>query len=625
MATISEALAVAIQNHQAGRLEPAAETYRRILAAEPDHPHALHLLGIIAGQTGRYADAIELIGRAVRRWPSFAAFHNSLGDAYRGARRSAEAVDCYRRALNHDPDLIVAYNNLALTLRGMGDPRAAVARYREAIQRQPESPEVYTNLGSVLKDLGELDESIACHRRAIELAPDFAEAHNNLGNALKERGDVGEAVDCFRRALEFKPRFPWAHANLIYTLHFSPEPDAAVIWGEARRWEAHYAEHLRRAAAPHANDPTPDRRLRIGYVSPDFRAHPVGRFLLPLLEAHDRNRFEVFCYSGVQQPDAVTKCCRAQADTWCEAGSMADADLAAQIRQDQIDILVDLSMHMAGQRLLVFARKPAPVQVTYLAYCSTTGLRAIDYRLTDPYLDPADADYRWYTEQSVHLPETYWCYRAPREAPPVNRLPALEAGGVTFACLNHFGKISRRAWDTWTALLRRVPGSRLLVHARQGQHRQWVRARMARHGVAAERVDFVDYLPLGEYFQTYHRADIALDPFPHAGGTTTCDALWMGVPVVSLAGTMAVGRGGASILTNVGHPELVTRDPEQYVAVAAELASDVPRLVELRAGLRRQMLHSPLMDAPRFARHVEGAYRAMWHRWCQQTASPSRP
>jgi predicted O-linked N-acetylglucosamine transferase (SPINDLY family) len=367
---------------------------------------------------------------------------------------------------------------------------------------------------------------------------------------------------------------------------------------------------------PHTNDCSPDRRLRIGYVSPDFRSHPVGTFLLPLLESHDHQGFEIFCYSSVRVPDAITARCRAQADVWRDALGMSDEQLAGAIRDDRIDVLVDLTMHMADNRLLVFARKPAPVQVTYLAYCGTTGLAAMDYRLTDPYLDPPGRDEPFYCERSVRLPETYWCYRPVIETSPAETLPASGTGQIVFGSLNNFCKVSDASLAAWSRLLQAVPGSRLLLHAHAGSHRQRVCTLLAGQGVAAERLELIDFLPAGDYFDVYRRIDVALDPFPYGGGTTTCDALWMGVPVVSLAGATAVGRGGLSILSNVGLPDLVARDPGEYVEIAARLAGDLPRLRELRAALRDRMRKSPLMDAPRFARNVEAAYRRMWKEWC---------
>jgi len=297
--------------------------------------------------------------------------------------------------------------------------------------------------------------------------------------------------------------------------------------------------------------------------------------------------------------------------------------LAQLIREDQIDILVDLTMHTAWNRMLLFARKPAPVQVTYLAYCSTTGLDTMDYRLTDPHLDPPGTNDAYYSEESIRLPETYWCYSADEPSPQIGPLPALNAGEVTFGCLNNFCKVSPDTLDLWIQLLRVTPKSRLILHAHEGSHRQRVWDLLDHQGIDPRRLKFVGRVPLSEYFKLYNQIDVGLDPFPCNGGTTTCDALRMGAAVVTLAGRTAVGRAGVSVLRNIGLPELIAETPQQYVQIATDLAQDLPRLAELRRTLRARMQASPLMDAPRFARNIEAAYRLMWRNWCQQAGSSS--
>ena len=659
MATISEALAIAAAHHQAGRLQAAEQLCRQILAVEPQQAGAWHLLGVVAYQLGRHEAAIEQIERAIALDGNQAAFHNSLGTALQQRRKLDEAIACYRRALELKPDFAAVYNNLGIALKDQGKLDEAAACHRRTLELLPEFAGAHNNLGNFLQDQGKLDEAAACHRRAVELNPDYAEAHNSLGYALKGLGRLDEAVACFRRALELKPGYAQAYnnlgnvfsdqgkldeavachrravelkpdyaeadSNLVYTLNFCPGYDARSIYEEHRRWNRQHAQPLATFIAPHANDRSPDRRLRVGYVSPDFRGHPVGRFLLPLLQSHDHQRFEIFGYASVRVADAITARCRGLVDVWRDALGWSDGQLARTIREDRIDVVVDLTMHMAHGRLLALARKPAPVQVTYLAYCGTTGLATIDYRLTDPYLDPPGQNEAFYTEQTLHLPETYWCYAPLSATPPVEPLPAAQAGVVTFGCLNNFCKVSGRALDTWSRLMQRVPSSRLLLHAQPGSHRDTVRDHLARQGIAPERLTFSGTLPVVQYLGLYGRIDVALDPFPYGGGATTCDALWMGVPVVSLAGTTAVGRGGVSILTNVGLPELIARDEAEYVRIAAELAGDLSRLGQLRATLRDRMQQSPLMDAPRFARNIEAVYRRIWRQWCAQTEKGSGP
>ena len=599
-----------------GKPDEAAACYRRVLELKPDFADAHYNLANALHDLGKLDEAAASYRRVVELKPDFVEAHNNLGNVLNDLGKPGEAVACYRRALELKPDYAEAHNNLGIALKRQGMLDPAVASYRRALELKRDYAEAHNNLGIAFKDQGMLDEAVASYRRALELKPDYAEAHNNLGNAWKDQGNLEGAMACFRRALDVKPDFVRAHSNLVYTQVFCPACDARTLYEEHRRWNRQHAEPLAKLIQPHSHNRDPHRRLRIGYLSPDFRSHPVGRFLLPLLESHDHQQFEIFGYPSVRVPDTITDRCRAQADVWRDVLGSSDEQVAQTIRQDQVDILVDLTMHMADNRLLVFARKPAPVQVTYLAYCGTTGLETMDYRLTDPYLDPPGQDQPIYREQSVRLPETYWCYRPPIETPPVGALPALEAGQVSFGSLNNFCKVSPPALAAWSQLLQAVPGSRLLLHAHAGSHRDRVRAFLAEQGISAERLAFVDFLPAAEYFGVYRRIDVALDTFPYGGGTTTCDALWMGVPVVSLAGQTAVGRGGVSILSNVGVPELVAHDCEEYVRIAVELAGDLSRLSALRATLRERMQASPLMNAPRFARHVEAAYRKMWQRWC---------
>ena len=613
---IPQALALAFQHHQKGNLPQAEQLYGQILQADPGHVDALHLLGVIAHHNGRLEAAMDHFTRALTIKPDFAEAYSNMGIALRDQGKLAEALGCYRRALELKPDFAEAYNNMGIALRDQGKLEEAIACCRRALDLRPDFADAHNNLGVALRDQGKLDEALACLRRAAELKPDFAGVHNNLGNVLKDHGEMDSALACYRRALELQTDFAGAHSNLVYSRLFSLACDAQTLYEEHRRWNQRHAAPLFKFIQPHHNDRSADRRLRVGYVSPDFRSHPVGRFLLPLLEAHDHERFQIFCYSDVHVPDIITERCRSHADVWRNVRGLSDEQVADAIRQDRIDILVDLTMHMADNRLLVFARKPAPVQLTYLAYCGTTGLDTMDYRLTDPYLDPPEQSGQFYTEHSIHLPQTYWCYQSMGQAPGPNELPAFQAGNVTFGCLNNFCKVTVPTLTAWRELLQEVPRSRLLLHAQLGSHRDRVASFFAQRNISPDRVMFVKKAPRAEYLSTYERIDLALDPFPYGGGTTTCDALWMGVPVVSLAGQSALGRGGVSILSNVGLPELVAGDPQRYVRCAAALAQDLSRLGELRATLRDRMQASALMDAPRFARNVEAAYREMWKRWC---------
>jgi predicted O-linked N-acetylglucosamine transferase (SPINDLY family) len=533
------------------------------------------------------------------------------------AGRLREAEQLYRQILAYRPNHADSLNLLGVISSRFGDHDSAVDLIRKAIALSPDCPGYHSNLGNVLKYVGQLGQAIAAYRRAIELNPHLAEAHSNLANALKDMGEWDEAIAAYRTAIQLDSQYAEAHSNLILGLHYQPDLDASAIAEEERRWNQQHAEPLKHLIGPHGNDRSPDRRLRVGYVSPDFRQHPAGWFMLPLLEHHDHAAMEIFCYANVFRNDDMTEQLRRHADHWRMVRGLTDQQMADMIRQDRIDILVDLTMHASGNRLLVFARKPAPVQVTWLSYPGSTGMQAIDYRLTDPQLDPPGFNDAWYAEKSVHLPRTYWCYRSPTDAPKVNDLPVLSAGRVTFGCLNNFAKVNEVILSTWCSLLRELPNARLLLHAKEGSHRQKVRDKLARDGIDPARLEFIGRVPVAEYFQCYHRIDIALDTYPFCGGTTTCDALWMGVPVVSLVGQTTVSRGGLTILTNAGLAELMASSTEEYVKIAADLAGDLPGLAAMRAGLRRRMAQSPLMDAPRFAQDIEAAFRDMWRRWCE--------
>ncbi len=527
----------------------------------------------------------------------------------------AKAEPLYRRLLAADNLHADSHNNLGIILGQKGLLAEAAQCFRLALASNNDHGNAHYNLGTALVELGQLAEAGACFLEALRLDPRRADAHNNLGNVYKEQGQLEEAVASFRMALELRPDYITAHNNLVYTLHICPGLAPQTILAECENWNRQHAALLAGLIQAPQCDATPGRRLRIGYVSPDFRSHPVGRFILPLLAAHDRGQVEVFGYSSVKKPDALTERCRGLVDAWRPITHLTDDQTAQLIRGDRIDILVDLAMHTMDNRLLVFARKPAPIQVTYLAYGGTTGLHTMDYRLTDPYLDPPGRNDAFYSEKSTRLPHTYWVYQPVSDTPVAAEPPSVATGQITFGCLNNFCKVTSPTLELWGQVLQACPGAALLLYARQGSHRDRVCRVLERWGVAADRLTFVDWLPVADYFRTYSRLDVALDPFPYGGGTTTCDALWMGVPVVSLVGQTAVGRGGLSILSNVGLQDLAATDTAQYVQTAVALARDRQRLRELRATLRTRMQASPLMDVPAFARGVEEAYRQMWRHY----------
>jgi predicted O-linked N-acetylglucosamine transferase (SPINDLY family) len=589
---------------------------RRSVALRPDDAAAYNNLGVTLDQAGRPDEAIAAYHRAVALEPGQAWTHANLGNAWNGQGRLDEALAAYQHALHLDPGLGEVHSNLGTVLQELGRTAEAVSAYQRALELKPDHPQAYHNLGCALHVAGRLDEAVAAFERAIQLDPGYAEPYNALGNVFKDQGRIDEALASFRTALERKPGFLAAASNLLYTLHFHPDADGPTLLAAHRLWASRYAEPLAVEIQPHPNNRDPDRGLRVGFVSPDFRDHPLARSLLPWFPHVDRRSIELVCYSDVRVADGGTERLRGQADTWRETRGLGDAELAALIRADAIDILVDLAQHTASNRLLVFARKPAPVQVTMLGMPGTTGLTTMDYRLTDHHLDPPGPSDGHYEERSIRLPRCYWCYEPREDAPTVGPLPAERRGFVTLGCLNQFAKVSRPALELWARILRSVPGARLLIHCQPGRHLEAVRRLFDDAGVAPDRVEFVGRVPHAEYLTRYQDIDLGLDPFPYGGGVSTMDALWMGVPVITLAGRTAVGRAGASILANVGLPELIARTPEEYLARAVAWAQDRARLCQLRSGLRERMRASPIMDGRQYAAGMEAAFRKMWRSWC---------
>ncbi len=602
-----------------GRTEEAIAAYRRALALNPDYAPAHNNLGNALAELGHAAEALAAFRRAVTLNPRFPEIHVNLGNALRECGAVDEAIAAYARALQMRPDFAEAHSNLGVALAGKDQIAEAISAYQRALELDPHLPDAHLNLGNALREQGHLDEGLAEYRRTIELKPDYPEAYINLGNALMERGELDGAISAYRSALEMRPSDAALLSDLIFVLPLCPDVGEEIIREEQARWNRLHVPRSR-TDRHHKNDPDPARRLRIGYVSPDFRTHAVSFFTVPLLEAHNHEHYEIFCYASVRRPDAITERVRKAADVWCDVRTLSDAGLVERVREDRIDILVDLSMHTADNRLVAFAHHPAPVQVSWLAYPGTTGVEAIDYRLSDAHLHSLNDDADHSGGEIVRLPDSWCCYEPIGEFPLVGPLPATQNGVVTFGSLNRFNKIHESRLRCWARLLSGVPNSRLLMICPAGEAQARTLGILAAEGIASERVELVAPAPWPAYIRLFERVDIALDAFPCNGMTTVCHALWMGVPVVTQSGATAMSRAAGSLLHTMGLPQWIARDEDEIVRLAAAAAADVPQLAGLRASLRSRMQASVLMDAARFARHMEASYRTMWQRWC--TAHP---
>jgi protein O-GlcNAc transferase len=599
-----------------GRLDEAIAAYRRAIELAPGSERAHFNLATALCDCGQVNEALDSYRRATQLRPTFVEAYCNLGNALKDLGRLDEALACYHQALKLAPNYVQAYNNLAGVLQQQGKLSDAVAWYEGALALNPILPEIHSNLGSALREQGRLDEALASQHRALALAPDCAQAYNHLAYALKDQGNLDGAIDAYHRALALRPNAISTHSDLLYTLQFSERYDAAAIHHQHVRFDERHIRPQAQFIQPHQNDRSPDRRLRVGYVSSEFYDHCLIHFTAPLLVHHDPTQVEVFCYADVVRPDEKTQRLRSLAHHWRDILGLSPAQTAELIRDDQIDILVDSTMHMHRGHQLLFARKPAPVQVCWLAYPGTTGISTIDYRLTDPYLDPPGLFDRFYTEQSIRLSDTFWCYDPLNTEPHVNPLPALAAGLVTFGSLNNFCKNNDTTFRLWSRVLNNVPGSRLILLADEGSHRGRTRDFFAEQGIASDRLTFVGRQPRLDYLQTYHQIDIGLDTHPYNGHATSLDSYWMGVPVVTLVGRTVVGRAGLSQLTNLGLTDLIAHAPDEFVAIATGLAGDLSRLADLRQSLRLRMQASPLMNAPRFVHNLESTYRDLWRRWC---------
>ena len=601
-----------------GRTDEAAAAYRQAIGLDPADWVSLNNLANLLQAEGRTDEAIHYYRRALACRPEEPAPHNNLANALAAAGRSDEAIALYRRALALRPGYAEAHYNLANLLADLGDLDAAIASYRDAIAARPDHLAARNQLGAALRQAGRYAEAIAAYESALAIDPADAEAHSNLGRVFVLQGRLAEAGARYERALALRPDYLQARNNQLLWLNYADEtPDA--IFAAHRAW----AERIEAALpqpAPHANARHPERRLRVGYVSPDFRAHSVASYVAPVIARHDREALEVICYADVARPDAVTGRFKAMADQWRPIDGMSPDALAERIRLDKVDILVDLAGHLAPNLLPAFARRPAPVQLSWIGYVNSTGLTAIDYRLVDAVTDPPGPADACASERLVRLPGGFACFEPPSGAPAPGPPPSLAAGHVTFSSFSPPSKLGEGVLDAWSEILSRLPSARLVLKAAafddEGTRAHLI-DRFGRRGIAADRIDLVSWIASSTgHLSLYDAIDVALDPFPHNGYTTTCEALWMGVPVVALAGGRHVARIGASFLTRVGLPELVGGDLDQYVDLAVGLAADAGRRAELRRTLRPRMAASPLCDAAAFTRQLEAVYRAMWRRWC---------
>jgi protein O-GlcNAc transferase len=652
---ISQAIQSALEFFQTGNLQRAEAICLEILKEVPDNADVLYFLGVIYFQQDNFDSAIEYLEQTLQKNHPIPDAYHIMGMAFYNKGLLDSAIQCYQKTIQLSPDYAEAYNNLGNAYREKGLTDEAILSYQKAVQINPKLAVVYRNIGIGLQEKGRLDEAINYFQQAIRLEPGCAAAYFQLGNILKKQTRLEEAIEnyhislkfnpdsvgtlyelgrafvlqgnlnkgeeYYRMALKLEPDNLTIHIAILMTMNYNPRYDSKTAFLEHMRIGNKLSESQLSFVLPHTNERITSRRLKIGYVSPDFRMHSVAFFIEPVLIAHDEQQYEVFCYSDVSSPDEVTKRLQRYRIRWRDISRLSDERAAELIRSDGIDILVDLSGY-TGNRMLLFARKPSPVQVSWIGYPATTGLSTMDYKIVDYYTDPPGMTEQFYTEDLMHLKDTFLCYMPDKDCPEVGNLPALSSGHVTFGSFNNFPKVSPEVLSLWAYILKTIPDSCLIMKSGSffdWKTRQYVMDIFTQAGIEARRLELLSWISSKrEHLSIYNSIDIGLDTFPYNGTTTTCEALWMGVPVITLSGDFHASRVGVSILSNIGLGNLAAKTEEDYSSTAVYLANHLERLRSLREGLRKRMTQSTLTDISRFIIDLEKAYRSMWETWCGQ-------
>ena len=585
MPTVSETFAQALDVHRNGAFVQAIRLYEAILAVDPDHADSLHLLGVACHQVGQNAAAIQWLQEAVRRKNTESKFYYNLGVVLQAEQKLKEAGTAYEQALALNPQESAARNNLS----------------------------------NILKDLGEFGQSEQQLRAALAQDAQWPGWLGRLGEVLKMQGRVGEALSALRSVVLIRPEDARTHSMVLFALQYLPGISLDELAREHRAWaQVHEAPLARFWPRFERHDRDPNRPLRLGFLSPDFFYHPVSMFLAPVLEHLDRAQFHVTCYASGGRRDELSQRLARSSQAWREVGQLTDHDLCQCIQDDSIDILFDLAGHTDNNRLPVFARKPAPVQISWAGYVGTTGLKSMDYILADAYQVPADAEHA-YSERILRMPAGYICYEPPGYAPEPVSPPILTRGTATFGSYNNPTKFTPKVVACWSEILRRVPGSRLILKYKgcdEPATSTRLKAEFADHGIDAGRLDLRGNSTHVQHLEAYRELDVALDPFSYSGGITTCEATWMGIPVVTCPGETFASRHSLSHLTNSGSTETIAQDLDQYIDLAVGLVSDPKQLTELRATLRLRMAVSPLCNAPEYVRAFGAQMRIAWQTWC---------
>ncbi|MBL7007131.1 MAG: FkbM family methyltransferase [Spirochaetia bacterium] len=601
--------------YEKGEFQDAIVPYRKAISAKPDYIEAYCNLGVVFMELKKFDSALDTFRQAITINPNSEDTHNLVGSAYREIGQQDDAIKSFFNALKINPDFVDAHINLGLTFRKQGKTEEAIESINRALCIDPTSASAHYNLGLIYKDLKRPDDSLTCYQRAIDFNSNFTEAYNNLGNTYSNLGNLEKAIENYRKALNTKPDAAYILSNILLTEHYRCGQSHEKLYELHREWDRSYGQN--KVNTEHKNAPNPDRRIRIGFVSPNLGHHPVGYFIVPLLKNLENSEIETVLYSD-HSGDTQTNKIRASSDGWRDSRDYSDDELSVAITDDEIDILVDLAGHSSGNRLLVFAKKLAPIQVAWAGYVGTTGLSAIDYLLSDKY-STTTSEEKFYSETVVRMPDGWLCYEPPEYAPAIDLSPCSKNNFVTFGSFSNPIKINAEVVSVWAKILMEVPNSKLLIKYRgmdSVTNRNRILEMFEAEGADKGKIIIEGHSPHVELLERYNHVDIALDPFPYSGGLTTYEALWMGVPVITFPGETFASRHSLSHLKTIGLHELVASNRENYIKLAVELANDKSRITDFRATLRQKMAASPICDGKKFAVNFTAIMREIWRNWC---------
>jgi protein O-GlcNAc transferase len=644
-----------LKHYHSGNFKEAELLCWKILEKQPDNAEIFIFLGMIYAQLQNYDSAIQYLKKAIKFNPKSHEAYYCLATIYQCRKEFDETIACYRKVVALNPGFVDAYNGLGNALQEKKEFDEAITCYKEAMRINPNDPTAYINIGIAMHNNGKFDDAITYLQKAVSLNPNIEMTYNylgfsmfcqdrlseaiqnfeaslrinphsfialsRLGQTLQKQGKVIEAENLYRRALQIQPNDIILHEALLMNMLYNFRYDSQTIFFEHVLFAKQFEKPLQSVISPSSSKKSLKRKLKIGYVSPDFRSHSVSYFIEPVLSSHDKEQFEVFCYSLFSEKDEVTTRLQKHVDHWQNIIEMSDEEAAESIQTDEIDILVDLAGFTANNRMFLFARKPAPIQASWIGYPATTGFSTIDYKIVDSYTDPTGISEQFYTEKLMRLPECFLCYLPERNSPEVSSLPALVSDHITFGSFNYFTKVSPEVLDLWIQILKTIPDSRLILKSQcfsDRLTREYVKDLFEHQGIESLRIDLLGWKPsIRSHLEIYNHIDIGLDTFPYNGTTTTCEALWMGVPVITLAGDTHRSRVGMSLLSNIGLPEFISRNAEEYLEIAIRTASDFSKLNSLRNGLRERVAHSALTDINRFINNLENSYKEMWRKYCE--------